>query len=53
MSEHYEVCRDGKVLKQFDNEVKAFGYLLSIQGNSVSHACKYEGFEIKVVKGNE
>lgn len=47
----YKIYHDDKLKKEFkdqETDVNVFGYMLRIQGNSVSHALKYEGWKINV-----
>jgi hypothetical protein len=46
MKEKWLIKRDGKVLASLPKESEAFGWLLKHYPISVSHAIKYEGFEI-------
>lgn len=42
----YTVTRDGVTVATFPDEAGAWGYLLRVQGQSVSWACRYEGWDL-------
>lgn len=42
----YAITRDGKRLAVLDTENEAWGYLLRIQGQSIDHAVRHEGYDI-------
>lgn len=46
MMETYTVTRDGRTLATFTTDYQAWAYLHRIQGQSVFHAVKYEGYDI-------
>ncbi len=46
------ITQDDKVMKEFkncDTDFAPFGWLLRNQGNSVSHAIKYEGWKVEQI----
>lgn len=46
MEQKYTVTRDGQTLATYATEQEAWRHLMSCQPASVSHAVRYEGYDI-------
>jgi len=48
----FNIYQDNDLKKTFtdqESDQNAFGYMLRIQGNSINHALRYEGWNVEVI----